>query len=173
MRSSTFLAALVAFIPSLAGAQSKSAPDTSAIIAARATWRTVEDGVRSGALARRDTTFECEENGPPGEQTFSTFRDSTGVVRLLHLQVGSDHVAINERQYYDAGGKLRFAFLEMGADNGTRYEERAYWNDRGEIVRRVEKLLAGPGRGTELVEAIPDPVAYIATFCEPRKEPKR
>ena len=173
MRSSIVVAALVAFIPALASAQSKSTPDTSAIVAARATWRAVEDGIRSGALARRDTTLECEENGPPGDQTFTTYRDSTGVVRLLRFQGGSDHFAMDERQYYDARGKLRFAFLEMGADNGTHYEERVYWNEGGEIVRRLEKLLAGPGRGTALIEAIRDPAAYIATFCEPREEPRR
>jgi hypothetical protein len=138
--------------------------DSAAILAARSTFRWVEAALKAGQLARQDTTVECEHSA--GEQTISLYRDSARVVRRLTWEGGSEHQSVRTSYYYDDVARLRFAFFEQSAENGTLFEERVYYGDGARVVRRLRKLVRGPGWGSHPVQAAPDPMEYVRRFCE-------
>jgi hypothetical protein len=64
------------------------------------------------------------------------------------------------------GGRQRFAFVTLGAVNGTKYEERVYFGDHGEVVRRLKRLVKGPGFPVQDEQGIRDPLMWIQTICK-------
>ena len=138
--------------------------DSAAVLAARSTFQWVEAALKAGGLARRDTTVECENM--PSEATITLYRDSAGVVRQLKWEGGSEDQHVTTTYYYDGSRRLRFAFREQAAVNGTLFEERVYYNDGGNVARRLRKLVRGPGWGSKPVEPAHDPVDWVRRFCE-------
>ncbi len=47
--------------------------------------------------------------------------------------------------YYDDGGSLRFVFITAGSVNGTRMEQRIYFNMSSVRIREDPKFVEGPG----------------------------
>ncbi len=173
MRYSRVLALCLLFVPAATvGAQVRqtghpheSLPaDSAAILAARSAFQWVEAALKKGELARSDTTVECENMPLP--VTVSLYRDVGRVVRLLREDGGTDHQATTTSYYYDEVARLRFAFFEQNTDNGTRFEERVYYGDDGSVVRRLRKLVRGPGWSSHPVQPAPDPIEYLHRFCE-------
>ena len=139
--------------------------DTAAAIrAARATYQEVERAIAEHRLSRRDTTVTCDEEEPGMAVVFH--RDSSGVVRRFEWSGGSEDHAVRNQYFYDASGKQRFAFVTLGAVNGTEYEERVYFGDQGEVVRRLKKVVKGPGFPIPGEQGIPDPRAWLLTACQ-------
>ena len=85
--------------------------------------------------ARTDTTVKCDDEDIGDHVTVD--RDSTGTIRRLRWSGGTEDHAETHSYYYDAVGRLRFAFLTLGAVNGTQREERVYYAGTGEVVRRL------------------------------------
>jgi hypothetical protein len=145
--------------------QSNTSAEPAAILAARSTYQSVEAALKAGRLARQDTTVECEEQDGSAH-TIALFRDSARVVRRLTWEGGNDHQAVTRSYYYDAGARLRFAFQQQRVVNGTIIEERVYYDDAGEVARRLRKMVRGPGYSWSEVDAAPDPSRWIREFCQ-------
>lgn len=139
--------------------------DTAAAVrAARATYQDVQRALAAHRLSRRDTTVTCEEGEPGTALVFH--RDSSGVVRHFEWSGGSEDHAVHSQYFYDAAGRQRFAFVTLGAVNGTEYEERVYFGDDGEVVRRLKRLVRGQGFPIAPEEGIRDPLAWVGTICQ-------
>jgi hypothetical protein len=54
----------------------------------------------------------------------------------------------------------------LGAVNGTEYEERVYFGDHGEVVRRLKRLVKRPGFPVQDEQGILDPLMWIQTICK-------
>ena len=130
---------------------------------ARAVYSAVEAGIAANRLQTRDTTVQCDGDRLEFEVTLHT--DSAGVVRRLRWQGGSDDSAADTRYYYDAGGRLRFAFAKRGAVNGTQEEERVWYSPSGRVARRDRRLLDGPGYPFAELEVIRTPLDWLRRAC--------
>ncbi len=70
--------------------------------------------------------------------------------------------------WYDAHGVIRFTFAVTNAINGTRREDRAYFNRAGVRVYRLSRLLAGPGYPGGFgfdSKPVRNPAAEFKTLC--------
>lgn len=159
--------ALVASVPGNVYAQARSRPSGDkaalAIQTARATYRESELAVARGSWSQRDTSVTCDEHDFPFDVRIH--RDSTGMIRRLQWSGGTDDHAESHRYFYDARGKLRFAFFTLGAVNGTQYEERVYFGTSGEVVRRLPRLVKGPGYALRGETGMADPEHWRRTLC--------
>ena len=139
--------------------------DTAAALrAARATYQEVQRAIAERRLIRRDSAVTCADEG--ADMTLVIHRDSSGAVRHFEWSGGSEDHAVRNQYFYDASGRQRFAFVTLGAVNGTEYEERVYFGPRGEVVRRLKRLVKGPGFPVSDEQGIPDPRAWVLTACQ-------
>ena len=139
--------------------------DTAAAIrVARATFQESERAIASHRWVRSDTTVRCGDEDPGMDVILNL--DSAGVVRHLEWSGGTDDHAATHRYFYDAKARLRFAFTTLGSVNGTQQEERVYYGDRGEVVRRLTRLVRGPGYPIEAEGGVPDPTAWLRAICK-------
>jgi hypothetical protein len=135
-----------------------------AIRVARATYQEVQRALGAHRLSRRDTTVTCHDEEPGLALMFH--RDIIGVVRHFEWRGGSEDHAVRNQYLYDAAGRQRFAFVTLGAVSGTEYEERVYFGDHGEVVRRLKRLVKGPGFPVQDEQGIRDPLMWIQTICK-------
>jgi len=99
------------------------------------------------------------------------FTDSGNVVRLFTIVGGSDESAGQEHHYYDGLGTLRFTFAETSATNGTRREDRYYYDARGFLIYHDERILHGPGyTGGFLGLPVRDPCGAFLAGCSEHEE---
>ena len=146
MRLPLVLCAFVlAALPSAAQAQSKIAGANwqkgPRIDSVRAVVKWV-DGL-SATLTEQAASTSCDDG-----RVFlmsRIFTDSGNVVRRFTVQGGSDESAGQEQHYYDGLGTLRFTFAETSAFNGTRREDRYYYDASGALIYHDERILRGPG----------------------------
>jgi hypothetical protein len=132
--------------------------------AARDAYRESEKAVADGAWSHRDTSVVCEEERPPFE--VRVHRDATGVIRRLEWSGGSDDHAETHRYFYDAQQELRFAFFTLGAVNGTQFEERVYFGRAGKVMRRVSRVVRGPGYAVRHEVGLRDPSMWRSALCQ-------
>ena len=135
-----------------------------AIRVARATFQEAERAVAARRWVRRDTTVKCDDEDLGDD--VSVVRDSTGTIRRLQSSGGTEDHAETHRYYYDAAGRLRFAFFTLGAVNGTQREERVYYAGDGGVVRSLVRLVRGPGYAAQAETGIPDPAAWLRGMCQ-------
>jgi len=90
----------------------------SATDAVRHIYAAVQASIRSGALRRVDTTFQCDSESLEYEAHW--YADSTGMIRRLDLGVGTGDHAEQLAFYYDSKQRLRFAYAQRGAVVGTQ-----------------------------------------------------
>ena len=135
------------------------------IAASRAAIREVDQLVAKGRLVRRDTTFTCPNE--PGAEQVSFNTDSLGRVRLFRVEGGSDDTAEQWSFYYDGSGALRAARADRGAVNGTEQLEEVFYDTAAVVLRRVRRLLKGPGFPWDSLETIRDPQAWLQGACSP------
>jgi len=166
-RSMSLILGLALTVPAYVHGQTRSSSSTEAALvmqAARATYRESEQAVARGTWFRRDTTVVCEKERPPFD--IRIHRDSAGAIRRLEWSGGSDDHAETHRYYYDAQGELRFAFFTLGAVNGTQYEERVYFGRAGKVIRRLSRVVRGPGYALHHEAGILDPTRWHRALCQ-------
>jgi hypothetical protein len=114
-------------------------------------------------VARRDSA-NCDDGRIHLTAILST--DSSGTPRKYKIEGGSDDSAGEVTYYYDSRGVVMFAFAVTNAVNGTRREDRAYYDSAGVQLFKVSRLLAGPGYpGGFDTEPVRDPTADFKALC--------
>lgn len=161
------LVLIVAVVPLRLAAQQRSGreiTDTAAAVEmARATFREAESARVQGDWSRTENTVHCDEDDLGREVSID--RDTTGLIRRLEWSGGTEDHAEKHRYFYDASGKLRFAFFTLGAVNGTQQEERVYYGSHGEVVRRLKRVVSGPGYPSTGEEGVPDALKWLGEIC--------
>lgn len=150
--------------PRVASCQGPASIDTAgAIREARATFQEAGRAVAARRWIRTDTTVRCGDEEAGDDITMD--RDSAGTIRRLRWSGGTADHAETHSYFYDAMGRLRFAYVTLGAVNGTQSEERVYFTGAGDVVRRVRRLVRGPGYPSDPVVGVRDPEAWLRGFC--------
>lgn len=72
-------------------------------------------------------------------------RDVKGAVKWYEDSAGGEDSVWTYRYYYDPQSRLRFIHVTIGAVNGTRSEDRVYFDENGTLIWHAMKLLEGPG----------------------------
>jgi hypothetical protein len=134
-----------------------------AVRAIRVVYQEVEAAVISATLRQRADSFRCEPDRPTLRVT--TYADSQGVTRRLVLRAESEDQSETVSYYYDRAGHLRFAFATRGVVNGTHQEERVYYALDGTVLRRLTRLVSGPGYPFGKVAAVSLPQDARRTLC--------
>jgi hypothetical protein len=168
LRALRLLAALVAVASGSAYGQANSSSSNestaTAVQAARLAYRESEVAIARGTWSERDTSVACEAELPPFEVRIH--RDSAGVIRRLEWSGGSEDHAETHRYFYNPQGQLRFAFFTLGAVNGTHYEERVYFSSGGQAIRRLARLVNGPGYAHRPESGMRNPTEWRRTLCQ-------
>jgi len=82
----------------------------------------------------------------PYEPTYKElYLSNENKVIKYYEEAGSDDSAIATSYYYDSAGSLRFVFITGGAVNGTSIEHRIYFNENGDNIWEIQRLIEGPG----------------------------
>lgn len=125
----------------------------------------VQRDIDAGRLRRTDTTVSyCVADRFDLDLTI--FRDSRGRIRrIITSFAGEDH-GERDTYTYDAEQRLRFAFGERAAVNGSEADLRAYWRADGSLILRDTRPLKGEGYPWNEIEPIFDPSAVIASTCD-------
>ncbi len=160
-----------AALPSVALAQSKIAGANwqkgPRIDSVRAVVSRVEE--LSGTLTMQVDSSVCDDGHVA--LVSKLFTDSGNVVRRFTVQGGSDESAGQEYHYYDALGTLRFTFAETSAANGTRREDRYYYDGSGTLIYHDERNLRGPGySGGFIGLPVRDPRGAFLAGCRQHDE---
>jgi hypothetical protein len=136
----------------------------SATDAVRHIYAAVQASIRSGALRRVDTTFQCDSESLEYEAHW--YADSTGMIRRLDLGVGTGDHAEQLAFYYDSKQRLRFAYAQRGAVVGTQQEERIYYDGRRTQLARRVRWVHGPHYPFAPLEPVWDPTAWRKAACD-------
>ncbi len=132
---------------------------------ARAVFNEVEAAVTSRAFSI-ETLPDCADEFAELEVA----RDATGRVRRLLHSFGSEDSSQRATSYYDAGGRLRFLFVKVGAVPSAWVEARWWFDRRGKRIKRARRSGGeGPTYYAHQPEPylVSDPAAFIAarTTC--------
>jgi hypothetical protein len=121
------------------------------IVAIRSLVADVDAAIESGKWNRK-THEECEsKSGPFYREERTAIRDASGHVRKYVGQRGGGDSANTLKHWYDANGRLRFAYGTAGAigdpeSGGHSYiEYRLYFTEDGQLVWQDRKV-DGPFR---------------------------
>lgn len=145
-------------------AQASSTVDSAAIVSARATYEEVRALAEDRELSVRDSTFAC---GTHERAAFALRieRDARGVLRRLTATGGGEDSAGEIEYYYDSRGRLRFAFQSTSAVNGTTIELRRYFDEGGATIRRLRRVVSGPGYPADDVPVVLGIEHLPRAFC--------
>jgi hypothetical protein len=103
----------------------------------------IENQIKADRLSVKKNKFEyC---APHEDTKRIIYFNSRGAVYKYIKAGGSEDSARKASFYYDGEGKLKFAFITGGAVNGTRFERRIYFNDRGRRIWENHRIVKGPG----------------------------
>jgi len=133
------------------------------IVEVRALVAVIDSTVGHGRLIQRTDSAVCD--GGRVHLTAHLLTDSAGRTRKYVLVGGSDDSAGDATYYYDAKGYLRFIFARTNAVNGTRREDRIYFDSTGTQVFANHRQLRGPGYAGGFGEPIRDPKADFHSLC--------
>jgi hypothetical protein len=113
------------------------------IVEVRNICQSVKEAISRGELQKHVREFDyCE---PYADTVRILYVDRGGVVRKYYFSGGSDDSAAGRDLCYDTNGKLRFAFIQAAASNGTRIEHRIYFSADGKRLWEIQNHLRGPG----------------------------
>jgi hypothetical protein len=113
------------------------------IVEIRNIYQSVKEAINRRELQKQVREFDyCE---PYADAVRILYVDHRGVARNYYFSGGSDDSAMGRDLYYDANGKLRFAFIQAAASNGTREEHRIYFSPDGKRLWEIQIRLKGPG----------------------------
>jgi hypothetical protein len=109
----------------------------------RKIYQEIEKQVVAKKLVQTRREYEyCE---PYADITREMYKDSSGRIMKYVKDGGSDDSTRKISFYYDVQGKLRFAFIEAGAVNGSHLEHRIYFRADGKRIWENHKYSKGPG----------------------------
>ena len=125
------------------GVTSKNWRNHPEIVEVRNIYKSVREAIDSKKLQKDVREFDyCE---PYVDTVRVLYVDHRGVVRNYYFSGGSDDSAMRRDLYYDLNGKLRFAFIQAAAANGTRIEHRIYFSPDGRRLWEMQSYRKGPG----------------------------
>ena len=151
--------------PAPAGSRTPTARELSdsATAAVRHIYAAIQADIRSGALRRVDTTFQCDNESLAYDAHW--YADSAGTIRRLDLNGGTGDHAEEWSFYYDTKERLRFAFARRGAVIGSQQEERVYYDVHGTRFARRVRWVHGPHYPFSPLAPVWDPRAWRNAMC--------
>jgi YD repeat-containing protein len=159
----TTLGLLVFCTRSAIAQQQADAERNAAVQAVRSIYQETEAGIKVNRYVRHDTTVTCDESGL--DNNYSFYRDSAGVVRRLDAEVGTDDHAEVHHYYYDAAGRLRFIFVQYGAVTGAHLQERVYYDENRQELRRLRERTSARSYPFGKVDPLWQPAKVFKEFC--------
>lgn len=109
---------------------------------ARAVYTDVNQQIKQNNLIKQSQKI------PYCHASAETYRElgvsRTGTPRYYRTK-GGDGVSMDTQAYYDHTGTMRFVFVTATANNGTKIQQRIYFDGNGERIWENQKQLRGPG----------------------------
>jgi hypothetical protein len=134
------------------------------LVEVRQIYQGIEAAIRAGALRRVDTTFACDSESL--DYTARWYADSSGAIRRLDIEVGTEDHGEAWSFYYDAQKRLRFALAKRAAVVGSEQEERVYYaKDRKLLARRIS-WQHGPHYWFAKLDPLWDPREWKKAACK-------
>jgi hypothetical protein len=149
-------------------ALSQSQPVTnkdSAVAAVRAVYQEVETAIKEKRLVQHDTSISCETDEHEFEGDFTIWRDSAGIVRRFDIGTGNDDSAEGLQYYYDSSARLRFIFGQYGAVVGSHLQERVYFDENRQELKRLREYSTKRQYPFGRAEPVWHPMDELKTFC--------
>lgn len=130
----------------------------------RAIYKQVNDLQAAGKLKKQ--TQHCNLYGGEVSMDGALYKDANGQVRKYSVSAGSGDSTGAAEYYYDEFGYSRFTYRTGGATNGTKREERIYFNAQGEHLYTNTKE-QGPGYPFGGIEdSVANPVQNFKDLCK-------
>lgn len=109
---------------------------------ARAVYTDVNQQIKNKNLKKQSKKIPyCHASA----ETYRELRVSrTGTPRYYRTK-GGDGVSMDTQAYYDRTGTMRFVFVNATANNGTKIQQRIYFDANGTRIWENQKQLRGPG----------------------------
>lgn len=134
------------------------------IRAIRSIYAEVNSAEKAGKLKKESR--ECVFYGGSFEMNGVLHKDANGVTQKYVVTAGSGDSTGQAEYYYDKKGIARFTYRTRAAYNGTKKEDRIYFDSSGQHLYTNHKE-EGPGyAGSELEEKVDDPVGDLANLCK-------
>jgi hypothetical protein len=93
------------------------------------------------------------------------YKDQRGTIRKYVVTGGTGDSRARGEYYYDEKGIPRFTYRFRGAFNGTRIEDRIYFDERGQHLYTNHKS-EGPGyTESGFADSVSDPGGDYASLC--------
>ncbi len=130
----------------------------------RALFNEINGAQKAGKL-KRDAK-KCELYDSAVVINGELYTDHNSIVRKYVVDGGSEDSRARAEYYYNEKGVPRFTYRFRGAFNGTRVEERIYFDESGKqlYLNRTEE---GPGYNpSDLADFVADPRADYANLCK-------
>ena len=109
---------------------------------------------------------KCVLYGGSFEIDGTLYKDSKGKVRKYVVDAGSGDSVGRAEYYYDTNGIPRFTYRTRGAYNGTKKEDRIYFDEKGKDLYTSHKQ-EGPGyAGSDLEDSVENPSTDYAGLCK-------
>lgn len=134
-----------------------------AVRTARHVYGEVNAAAKAGRLLVRDTSC-LQEDPAGGRDEFRFMSDSSGLVRYLRWQGGTDDMAVQTEYYYDSKGRLRFTYQRVNHTAGLRWSSRWYYDDAGALVKRINET-EKRGAMPQAENAARDPRKFVRRIC--------
>jgi len=130
----------------------------------RALYAAINGDEKAGKLKKQ--ARECELHEGSVVVSGALYTDRHSVVRKYVVDAGSEDSRAKAEYYYDEKGVPRFTYRFRGAFNGTKVEERIYFDEHGKHLYTNVKE-EGPGyNDSGLTDAVADPKADYAELCK-------
>jgi len=114
----------------------------------------------------RKEAQECELYGGNVIMEGELYSDRNSIVRKYVVDAGSGDSRVRAEYYYSEKGIPRFTYRFRGAFNGTRVEERIYFDEIGKHLYTNRKA-EGPGYNPSgLTDTVVDPRSKYAGLCK-------
>jgi hypothetical protein len=135
----------------------------SGLVEVRKIYQGIESAIRAGALHRVDTTFSCDSESL--DYDAHLYADSSGAIRRLDIDVGTEDHGEKWSFYYDAQKRLRFALAKRGAVVGSEQEERVYYAEDRKLLARRISWQHGPHYWFAKLDPVWDPREWKKAAC--------
>lgn len=111
-------------------------------------------------------TKKCVLYGGNVEMDGELYKDQRGIIRKYVIDGGTGNSRARAEYYYDEKGIARFTYRFRGAFNGTKIEDRIYFDEKAQQLYTDHKTM-GPGyTGSGLADSVADPRTDYANLCK-------
>lgn len=129
----------------------------------RTLYNDINRAQKTGKLTKEAKT--CELYGGSVVMEGELYRGKNSIVRRYVVDGGSEDSRARAEYYYSDIGVPRFTYRFRGAFNGTRVEERIYFDEKG-LHLYTNRKEQGPGyNASGLADSVPDPQSDYADLC--------